>query len=235
MAALEELINLDNFEDPRYARSRHVLTSPRSIRACHITGIAPRELLKPPLHQFDNKDGYANAYHRQQEQDHLRLQLLAMAKRERARIIRDEQTAILPRKPSHASQSNRRLQYTRQPSLPGALALATPSTRFPDGQPRRAHTCSSSYQRQDCVARAQQRKEALETAQHKRQLNQARRNQARQARVATRRQHMATTAVLSKDLNARVGPMAVQQRVEGRMTLQRLVEQHEGGLKSTST
>ena len=64
----EVLLSLDNFDDPRYSRNRHVLTSPRSIRACHITGVAPRQLLKQPLSLFDNGDGYANAYHRQQVQ-----------------------------------------------------------------------------------------------------------------------------------------------------------------------
>ena len=55
-------INLDNFEEHGHDQRRHVLTSPRSVRAAFNVGIAPRSLIPTPLEEFDRGDGYANAY-----------------------------------------------------------------------------------------------------------------------------------------------------------------------------
>lgn len=45
-------INLENFTDSRFATSEYVLNSPRSIRACHIVGVEPQELLPRPVESF---------------------------------------------------------------------------------------------------------------------------------------------------------------------------------------
>ncbi|XP_013398820.1 coiled-coil domain-containing protein 177 isoform X4 [Lingula anatina] len=50
----EEMIDLYNFEDPKFEDSRYVMTSPRSLEACSRLGIKPVELLYKPLAEFQD-------------------------------------------------------------------------------------------------------------------------------------------------------------------------------------
>eukprot|EP00730_Choanoeca_flexa_P009858 TRINITY_DN14219_c0_g1_i1.p1 TRINITY_DN14219_c0_g1~~TRINITY_DN14219_c0_g1_i1.p1 ORF type:complete len:229 (+),score=32.17 TRINITY_DN14219_c0_g1_i1:136-822(+) len=221
VSVAEEKIDLNNFEHPKYVANRHVLNSPRSIRACFNVGVAPKDLLRRPLGQFDHGDGYANAYHRQQEHDQIRLSLLKMARRERRRLIRDEESRREEPVGNRQTTSNALLgcAISSRSAIDG---LAHASERTAASKLARTQP-SWRYQRHDRVLRARERKAALDANMQAQQVKQAKRHRDKRNKAATRREQQFRTASLYHDLSARVGPMAVQQRVEDRLVMQSLL------------
>ncbi|XP_029926391.1 coiled-coil domain-containing protein 177 isoform X2 [Myripristis murdjan] len=84
-------LDLNNFESTAAARSRYVLTSPRSLQSCAKLGVKPVELLIKSLNEFiaeghDRPFETVAVMHESYEKE--RRRLLQMCRRERERIIK---------------------------------------------------------------------------------------------------------------------------------------------------